>query len=82
MSAAAADVARRAADMQSVPDAHVDAALAELLEESVALLQTPHALDGERPGSTLSFGVDALRAWCAAALENAPRASPALAAGR
>ena len=80
MSAAAADVARRAADMQSVPDAHVDAALAELLEESVALLQTPHALDGERPGSTLSFGVDALRAWCAAALENAPRASPALAA--
>lgn len=41
--------------------------LLAILEQALDLLQSPHALDGPRPGRTLSSGVDAVKAWCRAA---------------
>lgn len=43
--------------------ANADVALLRILGQVQDLLQCPHAYDNGRPGSTLSFGVDALRAW-------------------
>lgn len=42
-----------------------DAGLVETLRDSLDLLQSPHPLDGAHAGSTMSFGLDALRAWAA-----------------
>ncbi|WFD18524.1 phosphatidylinositol N-acetylglucosaminyltransferase [Malassezia caprae] len=70
MSRAAAALAAVRARLS--PDAATSASLVSTLQASLDLLQTPHELDGEHAGSTMSFGVDAVRAWAAHALRVAP----------
>jgi len=71
MSRAAAALAAVRARFDA-PDAASGAQLVSTLRESLDLLQTPHALDGTHTGSTMSFGMDAVRAWAAHALQAAP----------
>jgi len=44
----------------------VEDGLIRILEQVVGLLRSPHPYDAGQKGRTLSFGIDALRAWCAA----------------
>lgn len=44
----------------------VEASLIRILEQVVDLLRSPHPFDAGQKGRTLSFGIDALRAWNAA----------------
>ncbi|WFD26507.1 phosphatidylinositol N-acetylglucosaminyltransferase [Malassezia nana] len=66
--AALADVQTRIAACKDVAE------WTETLRTALDLLQTPHDLDGAHVGSTLSFGIDALRAWA----EQAKHAVPSL----
>lgn len=72
MSRAAAALAAVRARFEA-PDAATGASLVSTLHESLYLLQTPHELDGAHAGSTLSFGMDAVRAWATHALRVAHR---------
>ena len=44
----------------------VEASLIRILEHVASLLRSPHPFDAGQKGRTLSFGIDALRAWNAA----------------
>jgi len=44
----------------------VEYGLIRILEQVVGLLRSPHPYDAGQKGRTLSFGIDALRALCAA----------------
>lgn len=66
--AALADVRTRMAACTDVSD------WVATLRAALNLLQTPHELDGAHVGSTLSLGIDALRAWA----EQAKHAVPSL----
>ncbi|WFD32011.1 phosphatidylinositol N-acetylglucosaminyltransferase [Malassezia sp. CBS 17886] len=58
-----ADIARLGVG-GDVDAAALSRALLTTLLATAALLQPAHPLDGARPGSTMSFAIDALRAWC------------------